>query len=240
MIIGNINLYPNIDQKKKFKLLAAYEAGYDMEGNPLGIYKKNKNIDISERDEKADKKENQSASNTNNDDGSSSKINNLHIEGFLNLNIATTNDLGFGLGGGIGIGRTIFDINPGKLQIRGDFNYYDMSSDLDGALANGDRAEIERFSIFIGLRWLFHITDNFVIYPELGPELSIDKQKVNVNRTVIPYYLESSETKLRIGAVTGFGLFYDIFRGLTIGANFRYHIIQYQYISLSPTIGYRF
>lgn len=164
-----------------------------------------------------------------------------HIEGAFNFALETDDDIGLGMGGSLGIGYDLTKLMGRTLQIRADVSMNYWSSDLDGNMASGHKFKLMRIPLDLGARWLFKLNDWWTIYPELGAEISFDIQNT-ISRASHPYVETEgmSRSKIRFGGFAGFGTYFRVWKELRLGINAKYHIIQGDYFTFSPTVGYKF
>lgn len=168
--------------------------------------------------------------------------NKIHIEGLFNFGYEPSDDIGLSMGGGIGVAYDYMELYGYTLQLRGELSMNYWSSDLNGAMLNGQKYRLMRIPVDIGARYLIDINSWWTIYPEAYVEISIDRNTV-IDRSNRPYVASSGiagKTHFRLGAAFGGGTFFNVWKDLKLGINAKYHLIRGDYFTFSPTIAYSF
>jgi opacity protein-like surface antigen len=146
--------------------------------------------------------------------------------------------LGFGVGMSMDLpqqGR-----GAGKLQIRGDLNWYNW--DVSG-YGFGD-FEYERIPVFVGVRYFIPMQSkgDVDLYVEGGAELSFDKVEVGIPALgPLGFVIVKDEVSdTNFGITPGIGIEIPMANNLVFGANARFHLITDSYLSLGATFGVKF
>lgn len=131
----------------------------------------------------------------------------------------------FGVGFGLGFDLTRLSSSV-MAQARLDASYQSFGK-------SGTTADI--YPVFIGFRLLFgnsNFPDWLVPYMDLGYTAFFQKN--------IDQYSSSTSQEIKHGAAIGLGSEFYLYKKLYLGVNVRYNINRNSYISIIPSIGYRF
>lgn len=160
-------------------------------------------------------------------------------------------DSGFGLGVGVNAdyGKIIHVAKGTKLakisknmQFRADLSYFKW----DHTAFDVIKLKYTRVPIFVGLRYLFPLSNGFNAFLEGGPEISFDKYEVAVQYPSwraghITYEWKTDQTSsMRFGGGVGAGIQYNFANRFYGGIHARYNAITDWYYRIGLYAGIRF